>query len=742
MTECTSSSSPERKTGCVAMIYGSIFRGRKLWPRRSNSGNSLNVANNQNVNRTSSSNSKRRRGGGHSSDETAFLDVSNNISESQMRSPERPVVNAAYRNPAISPSPYQCQDQGSNFRASNGPPKLVQTTTATTTTSTTHGFVNQGKKVPQEAIGLSGELDSMINDYQRTKGSSNLVRASSGNVMLYSQFGNLRQQGNVGNLNPTNYTSTTDNVFDYLPKTAKETSYGNGNANTNTNTNYNDVGGRVGGKVNEKVTNKPRPQPESLCRALSTRMDPEQLKIMGNEDYKEGRFAEALALYEAAIAIDSGKASYRSNKSAALTGLGRLLEAVFECREAIRIDPFYHRAHHRLASLYLRLGEAEKALYHYKQSGPETDPQEAAHAKGLQTHLHKCTEAKRLRDWNGLIKAAEKAISCGADSAPQIFALQAEALLKLHRHQEADAIMSNIGPNFSVEDCTKFFGPIGNANLLVIRAQVDLAAGRFEDAVALAQRASRLDSNNKEAMKLVRRTEGVSSARSVGNELFKTSKFLEACTAYGAGLEHDPLNSVLLCNRAACRAKLGQFDKAIEDCTKALSVRPSYTKARLRRADCNAKLERWEASIEDYEVLREALPEDEEVISALSEVRALLKKKKHKSKDSEDMKSCNLNVIADDEHFRQVKESHGVSVVAFCGKASDKQALQVMERFQKKYPKINFLKLEVQDHEELAQSEGVTVPPVFKIYKGGSTVEDFRGNDHESLESTIKFYSS
>jgi DnaJ family protein C protein 7 len=83
-------------------------------------------------------------------------------------------------------------------------------------------------------------------------------------------------------------------------------------------------------------------------------MDPEQLKMMGNEDYKNGNFAEALALYNAAISIDPNKASYRSNRSAALTALGKILEAVFECREAIRIEPHYHRAHHRLANLYLR----------------------------------------------------------------------------------------------------------------------------------------------------------------------------------------------------------------------------------------------------------------------------------------------------------------------------------------------------------------------------------------------------
>ena len=50
--------------------------------------------------------------------------------------------------------------------------------------------------------------------------------------------------------------------------------------------------------------------------------------------------------------------------------------------------------------------------------------------------------------------------------------------MKLCRHQEADETLAK-GPNFDVEDCTKYFGPIGNANLLVVRAQVDMAIGRL-----------------------------------------------------------------------------------------------------------------------------------------------------------------------------------------------------------------------------------------------------------------------
>lgn len=104
------------------------------------------------------------------------------------------------------------------------------------------------------------------------------------------------------------------------------------------------------------------------------------------------------------------------------------------------------------------------------------------------------------------------------------------------------------------------------------------------------QLAGKLDPSNREVSIVTRRARAVSSARSHGNTLFKEGRFSEACVAYGQGLEHDPYNAVLLCNRAACRIKLGQFEKAIEDCSAALNARSSYTKARLRRADCNVKV--------------------------------------------------------------------------------------------------------------------------------------------------------
>ncbi|XP_004500618.1 inactive TPR repeat-containing thioredoxin TTL3 [Cicer arietinum] len=471
----------------------------------------------------------------------------------------------------------------------------------------------------------------------------------------------------------------------------------------------------------------------------SNRVNPEELKSMGNEAYKQGRFSEALVLYEKAIAIDSNKATYHCNKSAALIGLGRFQHAIVECEEAIKIQPSYARAHSRLATIYFRLGEAEKALNCNKET-PYFDSELALQAQALQIHLNRCSEARKVNDWKIILKETQSAISLGADSSPKVYALQTEALLKLLRHQEAYATYEKI-PKFDLDWCKKLFGPASSAYILMIGAQVYSAAGRFEDAVTASQQAAKLDPRNSEVNAVVRRARAVTSARLSGNLLFKASKFIEACAVYNEGLEHDAYNSVLLCNRAACRSKLGQFEKAIEDCNVALIVQPSYSKAMLRRADCNAKLERWEAAIQDYEMLIREKPGDEEVARALFEIQ--LKLKMLRGEDIKDLKfGSNLVCISSNDRFRHYVTSPGMSVVLFCNKATHKQVLLVLEQTCKRFPSVNFLKVEIEDHPYMAKSEGVNSVPAFKIYKNGSRVKEIPGNNHEMLERSVKLFSS
>ncbi|PKU84324.1 TPR repeat-containing thioredoxin TTL2 [Dendrobium catenatum] len=74
--------------------------------------------------------------------------------------------------------------------------------------------------------------------------------------------------------------------------------------------------------------------------------------------------------------------------------------------------------------------------------------------------------------------------------------------------------------------------------------------------ISLAQMAARIDPGSREIAAIARKAQSVASARSMGNDL---------------------------CNRAACRSKLGQWETTIEVCNDVLNLRPKYSKARLRR---------------------------------------------------------------------------------------------------------------------------------------------------------------
>lgn len=330
----------EKKNGCglLNVVFG------KRWPRRATSTGSLpglkeaSIDNNNNLVKQSSNPAQKRR------KNSADLEEGNNktgevaASEApETRSFSKSSLNQQNKNQQKQPQQQpeqQIRKPEKHIQQQNGYNHNMQ------------GYVQQGRRVNREATGISGELESMITDHQKSKsngnGNASLVRASSSNVMLAGNLGNLRQ--NNGTNNPNAAAASIYDQFFEPSSSSSNSKYPNSV-----------MGNVVKNERNVVSSNKASSvQDPSLCRALSTRMDPEQLKMMGNEDYKNGNFAEALALYDAAIGIDPNKASYRSNKSAALTALGRLLEAVFECREAIRIDPNYHRAQHRLANLYLR----------------------------------------------------------------------------------------------------------------------------------------------------------------------------------------------------------------------------------------------------------------------------------------------------------------------------------------------------------------------------------------------------
>ncbi|XP_057795961.1 TPR repeat-containing thioredoxin TTL1 [Salvia miltiorrhiza] len=473
--------------------------------------------------------------------------------------------------------------------------------------------------------------------------------------------------------------------------------------------------------------------------------DPEELKRIGNDCYKNGHFAEALSLYDKAIAMSPSNAAYHFNRAAALMGLRRFVEAVRECEEAIRLDPGYVKAHHRLGSLLLSLGQVESARKYICFSGHQLDPVEMQKLQLVEKHLSRCNEARRVGDWRGTLREADAAIASGADASPQLCACRAEALLKLHQLDDAFSAHSNIlisEPSINLNPSLKIFGMLLEAYLLFVRTQVELARGRYDSALTAIEKAGKIDPHNAEMSKLLNTVRLVCRARARGNDLFKSERFTEACSAYGEGLRLDPSNSVLYCNRAACWFKLGQWERSVDDCNQALRIQPTYLKALLRRASSNSKLERWSEAVRDYEVLRRELPDDNEVAESLFHAQVALKKSR--GEDVYNMKfGGDVESVSGLEQFRAAISSSGASVVHFRlgTNLQCKHISPYVDTLCSRYPSINFLQVDIEEGHAIAHAENVRIVPTFKIYKKGIRVKEMVCPSPEVLESSVRHYS-
>ncbi|XP_059647126.1 TPR repeat-containing thioredoxin TTL4-like [Cornus florida] len=348
----------------------------------------------------------------------------------------------------------------------------------------------------------------------------------------------------------------------------------------------------------------------------------EELKNAGNEKYRRGLFMEAISFYNKAIELCPQNAACHNNKAAALTGLGKLTDAVEECLQTINCDPSYCRAHFRLGTLYTRLGIIENAKWHFKLSGHGHGSEVMQRLLHLEDHLRNMEKAQKEENWDNALAESTLSIQAGADASDQVVAVKGEALLKLHKAKEALELLMGFRNS---SECRSRRAYEESSSLLLLETQAYLYLGRFEEGIVAAEQAVKLDPNSKSFLWLKIAT-CVGDARKAGNEYFKAGKYLEARTMYDKGLQYAPKNSILLCNRAACRSELGQWEMAIDDCSAALRNRPNYSKALLRRARAYAKLGRWEESLRDYLTLSKAIPEDQTIYDSLLEVQMELKK--------------------------------------------------------------------------------------------------------------------
>ncbi|XP_073259637.1 uncharacterized protein [Populus alba] len=365
----------------------------------------------------------------------------------------------------------------------------------------------------------------------------------------------------------------------------------------------------------------------------------EKWRLRGNQAYKSGDLSKAEDCYTQGVnCVSKSETSVSclralmlcySNRAATRISLGRMRDALGDCKMVAAIDPNFIRVQFRAANCYLALGDVEGAVQYFK--------------KCLQFGIDACVDRKISVEASDGLQKAQRVSECmqhsaellkrgapnDAESALQVIAegllisscseklleMKAESLFMLRKYEEvirlcehtfdsakknspplhADYHVENIGPEHAKD--TSFM--IWRCRL-IFKSYFHL--GRLEEAIGSLEKQveppstatsslSRIGIETQESLVLLAATVNElirHKLQAAGNEAFQAGKHSEAIEHYSAALsrniESRPFAAICFCNRAAAYKALGQITDATADCSLAIALDGNYWKAISRRA--------------------------------------------------------------------------------------------------------------------------------------------------------------
>ncbi|XP_035672566.1 dnaJ homolog subfamily C member 7-like [Branchiostoma floridae] len=153
--------------------------------------------------------------------------------------------------------------------------------------------------------------------------------------------------------------------------------------------------------------------------------------------------------------------------------------------------------------------------------------------------------------------------------------------------------------------------------------------GNIDDAFVHFEQVLDISPEHEKTNAALEKAQALATKKEEGNDAFKANKYEEAFDRYTEALAIDPLidltNSKLYYNRAVVCVKMNKLMQAIEDCTNAIRLDESYTKAYLRRAKCYTEMEQFEQAVSDYEKVCEQ-DRTHEHLQFLQEAKKALKR--------------------------------------------------------------------------------------------------------------------
>lgn len=384
-------------------------------------------------------------------------------------------------------------------------------------------------------------------------------------------------------------------------------------------------------------------QQEMLLRACI-----ERDKSSGNDAYKRADYAEALRLYTIALKdasdlsdvtdeIQKIKGGLHSNRAATHMMLGHPLKAAEDCCVALKIHPGNVKIQLRYARCLLLLGDFEAAFQEASDVLTRENIDTVIKNEANEIHedikgsekivnevgqvLKRYEEERDVTDENEGKRVSKEAleklnkVTQIAPKIPMLITLKAEAMRFAGRYDEARLLLESNEPSDDPRRRAleaRICFDLGYLSAC-IEAALPVTTGASSSSL------SSLDAcipDRKKLILLVEQAVNAQSSRERGKVLFKEGQYEEAMGVYREALEScaavsPVLQAIFLSNICACEQALERYVDALSSASVAISLAPTFAKARSRLATLYSELDMHKEAIEAYDSLLE-LPLDNE----------------------------------------------------------------------------------------------------------------------------------
>ncbi|CZR54448.1 related to tetratricopeptide repeat protein 2 [Phialocephala subalpina] len=386
----------------------------------------------------------------------------------------------------------------------------------------------------------------------------------------------------------------------------------------------------------EKAQEGPVPPPHksnptSPTPATSSAADEaEAFKAAGNKFYKAKEYKKAIDEYTKGKDTSNSLSEYWLTCSYFQPSKHNPLLLHISTIEQLHTSPMNPKILLRLARIYTSLGRPQDALDTYARIQPPASAKDIAPAKAMLQHIHVAEDALRNGTTGSMalhaLDQADKLLGLGAQKPRKWQLMRGEAYLKMGNVNalgDAQNVAMSLLRNNQQDP-----------EALVLRGRALYAQGDNDKAINHFRSALNCDPDFKDAVKYLRMVQKLDRMKADGNADYKAGRWQAALDKYTEALEVDPTNkgtnSKLLQNRALCRQHLKDYKGAIADCENAISLDPSYTKAKKTKATSLGKAGDWEAAVRELKELQEQDPQDAGLAKEVRNAELELKKSKRK----------------------------------------------------------------------------------------------------------------